>query len=65
MEYVFSTEPPIIVVEVEDEEAELSLYHIFLDGENVATAYSSGEARAAAEEIFAAVTGDEEAEPPE
>jgi hypothetical protein len=65
MEYVFSTEPPIIVVEVEDEEAELSLYHVFLEGENVATAYSSGEAREIAAEVFAAVTGDDEAELPE
>ncbi len=58
MEHVFSEEPPIIIVETEDEEDGLTIYHIFLEGENVATAFSSGEARAIATEVFYCVTGD-------
>jgi hypothetical protein len=65
MEYVFSTDPPIIVVEIEDEEGELTVYHVFLEGENVGTAYSHDHAKDIAEEVFAAVTGDGEGELPE
>ncbi len=64
MEYVFSTDPPIVVVEIEDDEADLSTYHVYAEGENVGTAYNIHEAKAIAREVFAALTGAEEEEEP-
>lgn len=62
MDYVFSEEPPIIVVEVEDDEADLPVFHIYLNGVNVGSAYSQGEAMGMASEIFESITGDAQEE---
>ena len=62
MDYVFSTDPDIVVTEVEDDESELSVFYIYLDGEQLGIAYSVAEAREIASEVFAAVTGDPQEE---
>ncbi len=65
MDYVFSTDPAIIVVEVEnleDEDDFLVLFNVYLDGEHVGVAYSKAEAREIANEVFASVTGEPQEE---
>ena len=56
MEYVFSTDPVIIVVEEDDEETYFP-YAIFAEGEKVGYAHSRAEAHAVAAEAFESITG--------
>ena len=62
MDHVFSTDPAIIVVEVEDDEQWTNVFHVYLEGVNVGTAYSKLEATAMADEVFASVTGEPQEE---
>ena len=65
MDTVFSTDPAIVVVEIENYEEEddfLITFHIYLDGEHVGTAYSKAEAKEIANEVFASVAGEPQEE---
>jgi len=57
MDYVFSTDPDIIVTEVEEEDSELSIFYIYLDGEQMGIAYNTHDAKEVASDIFEAITG--------
>ena len=62
MDYVFSTNPDIVVTEVEDEDSDLSVFYVYLDGEQMGIAYSTNDAKEIAAEVFAAVTGEPQEE---
>lgn len=62
---VFSEDPAIVVTEVElDDNYDdvLTVYHVYLEGEHVGTAYSKAEAKEIANEVFASVTGEPQEE---
>lgn len=65
MDHVFSTDPAIIVVEQEMDnnyDDFLVVFHIYLEGDHVGTAYSKAEAKEIANEVFASVTGEPQEE---
>jgi len=63
MEHVFSTDPPIIVVEDEDDNIDdVVIFHVYAEGEHVGMAYTAQEAKELAQEVFAALTGEPQEE---
>jgi len=64
MDFVYSVDPDIVITEVEDDESELSIFYIFHEGLQMAIAYDVAEAREAAAEVYAAITGEDQEEEP-